>query len=165
MNIKRQGLATVNLLRLKSPDYRSRSEYRKKGHYRQNTGTVELKVKPTLDGPPKLENNWEYLRSLSDVGRVPGFEAVLPSQMDLDRAWPGEKGLMAAVLRDAIHVYTIGIRGTHGRARRMAADAADWMLNQDERWPFSFANICLVLGLDIGVVRAKVLGPADTRKC
>lgn len=43
----------------------------------------------------------------------------------------------------------------HGRIH---ADAEAWFLEQDERYAFSFVDICAVLGLDVGMVRSAVLG-------
>ena len=160
MNRKSIGLATVNTLSLSDPSapYRRRSDYRRKGHYQQRSGNVELKVKPSMQAPMQFENQWDYLRALAEGGRVPSVETVLPIQLEIGSGWRQEQKLMAAVLYNAIRDYSL--RFTTRRGRRIAQEAETWMLSQDERWPFSFVAICAALNLDVGVVRARVLGPA-----
>jgi hypothetical protein len=80
--------------------------------------------------------------------------AVLPEQFyssstgkDSER---GEVALMRAVLEDAINCFQ---RGAGPSPDRMAKDAERWLFSDDARWPFSFVNICTVLGLNSEYLR------------
>ncbi|MEX0804088.1 MAG: hypothetical protein WD688_12350 [Candidatus Binatia bacterium] len=69
-----------------------------------------------------------------------------------------EKKLMVAVMQDAISYLKKPdrARSEEGKAEaaRLRAEALRWILNEDERYLFSFNNICEELGMD----------PARTRK-
>jgi hypothetical protein len=75
---------------------------------------------------------------------------LLPSQVPvaLDGvAVTGVKGLMIAVLEDAISCLGVG-SAAGARARLQAVAAAKWIRSRDASWPFSFQAICDVLSLD-----------------
>ena len=57
---------------------------------------------------------------------------------------------MRAVLEDAVNCFqrTAGPGSEH-----VAKDAERWLFSNDTRWPFSFINICGVLGLNAEYVR------------
>lgn len=79
----------------------------------------------------------EHMSPLAGLGRLPG-NGSLP---------PGETALMRAVLEDAIICY-LG----HAKRRRidpqiLAREAEYWLLSHDLESPFSFENVCGVLGL------------------
>ena len=80
--------------------------------------------------------------------------AVLPEQFyglsggaDSGR---GEIALMRAVLEDAVNCFQ---KASGPNAGRIAKDAEKWLFNDDTRWPFSFVNICAVLGLNAEYIR------------
>jgi hypothetical protein len=82
--------------------------------------------------------------------------AVLPEQFS-SPAKPsrarGEVALMHAVLEDAVHCFQ-NLSGAPGkRSQRLAKEAESWFFSDDTRWPFSFVNICAVLGLDPEYIR------------
>lgn len=83
--------------------------------------------------------------------------AVLPEQFFSPAEKPqkvrGEVALMAAVLEDAIACFQNGALAPGRRARRLGKEAEDWLFSDDLRWPFSFVNICAVLGLEPGCIR------------
>jgi hypothetical protein len=84
-------------------------------------------------------------------------ELFLPEQLDAPRAdslISGERALMLAILEDAIRCAQAPQKG---RAR-MARDAQNWMRSRDQRWPFSFVNICETLEIPPDRLRAAVLG-------
>jgi hypothetical protein len=60
---------------------------------------------------------------------------------------------MRAVLDDALRCYQGRVVRTTRRARRLAQEAEAWLFDNDERWPFSFVNVCRALGLDPDYVR------------
>jgi hypothetical protein len=79
-----------------------------------------------------------------------------------------EKALLIALLEDAIHEYRKygRARGREGQAR--LHEAADWIMDDDESWIFSFKNVCELLGLDPEYIRRgvrdrKAIGAGEQR--
>jgi len=68
-----------------------------------------------------------------------------------------EKLLMVAVLEDAIDCYQRYAASRRRKWQRVFADAETWFMEEDGDWLFSFANICAVLGLSPGFIRAGLL--------
>jgi hypothetical protein len=92
--------------------------------------------------------------------------AVLPAQMfgdaRMNDATSGPRALMLAVLEDAVRCIEGGRWRSHYRARRLAAEAEAWVRCKRREWPFSFVNICEVLGFDVDTMRAHLLtSPRD----
>jgi hypothetical protein len=83
--------------------------------------------------------------------------AVLPEQFrgltGMTSAVGGEIALMRAVLGEAIECFQKHADGSSRRTRRLVGEAEQWFLADDIRWPFSFVNICTVLGLNAEYVR------------
>jgi hypothetical protein len=77
------------------------------------------------------------------------FEVVLPVQFfrGTRGALQPERRLMLAVLEDAVVRYR---RDPHGRDGH---ESALWFASEDTSWPYSFTNVCDVLGLDRRAVR------------
>ena len=74
----------------------------------------------------------------------------------------GPRALMLAVLEDAVRCIEEGRWRRHFRARRLAAEAEAWVRCERREWPFSFVNICEVLGFDVDAMRAHLLtSPRD----
>lgn len=73
------------------------------------------------------------------LGRVGGG---LPTQATS----AGIRGLMLAVLEDGIRSFL-----STSRVRRDEAEA--WMTMREQNWPFSFVNVCQLLGLEPSAVR------------
>lgn len=79
---------------------------------------------------------------------------VLPAQFFVPREYnQPEKRLMNAVLENALVCFEKGryIKSEH--ARRLSEEAREWFFSDDSRWPFSFGNICVALGLNVGCAR------------
>jgi hypothetical protein len=69
---------------------------------------------------------------------------------------------MLAVLEDAVRCIEEGRWRSHFRARRLASEAEAWVRCERREWPFSFVNICEVLGFDVDAMRAHLLtSPRD----
>ena len=88
--------------------------------------------------------------------------AVLPEQFH-DRTSRtgtvrGEVELMRAVLFDAVECFRKYTGQPCRDARRRAYEAAQWLFADDVHWPFSFVNICAVLGLNPAYVRRGLRG-------
>jgi hypothetical protein len=85
------------------------------------------------------------------------LDAVLPEQVYADplsaRVGGPEASLMRAIMEDAIvcFQYQFYIPGT--RAQRLAREAEKWFFSDDTEWPFTFVNICTVLGFNPEYIR------------
>jgi hypothetical protein len=69
----------------------------------------------------------------------------------------GELALMYAVLEDALRCFQVQFLSNSPQARRQAREAEEWFFNDDPYWPFSFMNICAMLGLEPGYIRSGLL--------
>jgi len=77
--------------------------------------------------------------------------ANLPSQRARERL--PEISLLAAIFEDAVRCVR---RTRGGLTHRDSSEAADWIASRRSDWPFSFVNVCDLLGLDADVVRASL---------
>lgn len=68
----------------------------------------------------------------------------------------GEVALMRAVLEEALECFQKQCLKSGRRAQRLANEAEEWIFSDEESWPFSFVNICAVLGLEPGYIRLKL---------
>jgi hypothetical protein len=59
-----------------------------------------------------------------------------------------EIALMRAVLDDALTCYQKQFVTKGRRVQRLAKEAGDWFFSDEERWPFSFVNVCRALGIE-----------------
>ena len=86
---------------------------------------------------------------------------ILPAQMSVGVRWNGDtsgpRALMLAVLEDTVYCIERGRRRRGFRARRLGADAEAWVRSDSRDWPFSFVNICEVLGFDADRFRKRLL--------
>src|SRR5262249_10020480 len=86
---------------------------------------------------------------------------VLPAQMSVGARWNGDtsgpRALMLAVLEDAVRCIEEGRRRRSFHARRRAVEAEAWVYCNRRDWPFSFVNICDVLGFDADAFRRRLL--------
>lgn len=86
--------------------------------------------------------------------------AVLPEQFYNPPARTttgrGEVALMRAVLEEAVECFQKQFVKSGRRAQRLAREAEEWIYADEVRWPFSFVNICAVLGLDPDYIRLKL---------
>jgi len=90
---------------------------------------------------------------------------LLPSQLPTGGGAGGspEVRLIVAILDDAVHSI-LQYAGTVGsRESREFLEARRWLLDDDRDWPFAFANVCEVLGLNADAVRERLF-PEHTRR-
>ncbi len=66
----------------------------------------------------------------------------------------GERRLMLAVLEDAVFCYQSYALSRDARRKFEFSEAKSWIENDDRDWPFSFENICAVLGFDPECLRS-----------
>jgi len=95
-----------------------------------------------------------FLYDLTAASRLLPPAAVLPEQFHGSpvsrNATRGEVALMRAILEDAIDCFQ-KVGRTYDQ--RLTRDAERWLFADDHHWPFSFVNICAVLGLNAGYIR------------
>lgn len=94
---------------------------------------------------------------------------VLPEQFFAEFSKrPGidsERRLMLAVLEDAVYCFQRYALARDPRGTFEFEEARRWIDSADREWPFSFENICDVLGLDTGYIREglRKQGPRSVR--
>jgi hypothetical protein len=108
---------------------------------------------------------------------LPETGDILPEQFhdrSQDHRVLGEKGLMLAVLEDAIRCYQKHAHSTGPRGMRLFEETCVWMSEGASDWPYSFENICSELDIDtnrlcLALVRWRDSNQAPTptlrRKC
>ncbi|HEX9442984.1 MAG TPA: hypothetical protein VGA73_02645, partial [Candidatus Binatia bacterium] len=64
-----------------------------------------------------------------------------------------EKSLMLAVLEDALGSYQKYFTSRGGRGMRLFRETEEWIFREDSNRPFSFSNICEVVGFDPEYIR------------
>lgn len=67
-----------------------------------------------------------------------------------------ERRLRLAVLEDAIRYFQRYAGSTDGREQALYEDAVEWLSSRDRTEPYSFENVCDVLGLDADYVRGRL---------
>ncbi len=79
---------------------------------------------------------------------------VLPVQFfsRRERDWGGEQRLMAAILEDAVAIYSKPPPQA-SKARQILRETERWLRSNDRSWTFSFLRICEMLGLEPTAVR------------
>ena len=88
---------------------------------------------------------------------------VMPVQFHAAPATSPEKRLMLAVLDDALDIYRKHAHAPGRRWRRSVAETESWLFSDDTSWPFSFVNVCQMLGIDVDWLRMQ-LRQADGRE-
>lgn len=92
-----------------------------------------------------------------EADHAPWSAAVLPEQFFPlpSNAHTGrpEVSLMRAVLEDAVNCFQYRFQATGRRNQRLAQEAEAWFFNNGKEGPFTFLNICTVLGLDPQYIR------------
>jgi len=68
-----------------------------------------------------------------------------------------EKRLMLAVLEDALVCFQKHFSSRGGRGLRLFRETEEWIFRGDNGQPFSFANICEVVGFDAEYMRQGLL--------
>ena len=98
-----------------------------------------------------------FLSDVSVASKTLPPAAVLPEQFHRPQKSAdvrgGEAALMQAVLDDALACFQKQFTAKGRRAQRLGTEAEEWFFSDDTHWPFSFVNICAVLGLDPEHVR------------
>lgn len=84
-------------------------------------------------------------------------DTLLPAQYFAAFAREGglvrERRLMLAILQDAVECYQKYALARDPRGRLLFDDAQEWIESEEREWPFSYENICEVLGLNPEYIR------------
>jgi hypothetical protein len=89
-------------------------------------------------------------------GRMRQLDTILPEQFCSwreQRGWTGEQRLMAAILVDALAVYSRTAMPGTADAGRVLRQTQRWLLSNDRTSTCSFLRVCEVLGLEPDAVR------------
>ncbi len=83
---------------------------------------------------------------------------LLPSQTVSRRtlARMPEMRLVAAMFDDAVECIVGNVAARCGTRRREFVEARDWLWDDTRGWPFAFANVCDLLGLEASAVRKRL---------
>ncbi len=65
----------------------------------------------------------------------------------------GEVALRQAVLADALLCFQKYAFSQRRTGQRLYREAKEWIFSDEQRWPFSFVNVCAALNLDPDYVR------------
>ena len=114
-----------------------------------------------------LRTDWGDGRDVDGWGSGTVPETVLPVQLfgHVRGLWQPEKRLMLAVLENALLPLLRNPARRHGRRverRPLTAEVKAWIASDAQGWPFSFLNICHVLGFDEDALRAALLRKATS---
>jgi hypothetical protein len=82
-------------------------------------------------------------------------DVVLPAQFASRRGnrADGERHLVLAILEDAVNCFRDHLLAKRESDRRLFREAEEWIMADDQRFPFSFLEICQILGIDPEYVR------------
>jgi hypothetical protein len=103
---------------------------------------------------PAREERMNGLRNETEErggGKLLEPNTILPIQFFSQRGtsrWTGEQRLMAAILEDAIAVYSKSSAPKGSKARQVLRETERWLRSRDRTWTFSFLRVCEMLSLD-----------------
>lgn len=90
-------------------------------------------------------------------GRLFQPDVMLPSQYSVRIRGRGpqeaEFNLVLALLEDAIHCFKKYRFARPDGGHELYVEARDWFESTDRSWPFSFENVCMILGIDVDYLR------------
>jgi hypothetical protein len=89
-------------------------------------------------------------------GSLLKMDTILPEQffsLREQRGWSGEQRLMAAILVDALAVYSRAAEPRASEAGRVLRQTQRWLHSDDRTSTCSFLRVCEVLGLEPKAVR------------
>ena len=98
-----------------------------------------------------------FLRAESDNARSAHFSLPAAEPAGVT----AETGLAAGVLKQAARDLRRFRAATRGAKRELYLDAYSWITSYDSSWPYSFVNVCKLLGICPENVRAEVLADAS----
>ena len=95
-------------------------------------------------------------------------DIVLPTQffgaLQRKRYPSGEHRLLVAIIRDAVDCFQKHIHARDGKRRQLFVDAEEWINIEGDRSPFSFVNVCDMLGMNPDFVREGLVDGRDDER-
>jgi len=76
----------------------------------------------------------------------------------------GEHRLLIAIMQDAIECYQKHIHARDSKRRQLYIDAELWIIDLEDEGPFSFTNICELLGMNPEYLRLGLLDWRDRER-
>ena len=119
-------------------------------------------MKDVCPSPEEQSQALSFVVPSSPTGAVSSsavsYVAVIPAQFfSLPHCSDtGVAALMYAMLDDALQCFTKQFVESGRHDQCLAKEAEQWLFSNDDRWPFSFINVCLVLRIDPGYVRLQL---------
>ena len=115
-----------------------------------------------------MDGNERQSESVDDkVAHLFGPQTMLPDQffeeMRRDHFVDGERALMLAVLEDGIRCFQEHLRDPRSNPRLLSEEAEAWIRSDDDKWPFSFVNVCEALGINPPTLRKALLTWKESR--
>jgi hypothetical protein len=110
-------------------------------------GTMRARYRAMSRTARNKSSDADIRSTLAGIGRLVG-NGSLP---------PGETALMRAVLEDAIMCFLGRAKRRRIDARILSREAEHWIRSKDLESPFSFNNVCHVLGLCPESARKEIL--------
>jgi hypothetical protein len=98
-----------------------------------------------------------FLKAQSDNAHNPHFSVPAAEPAGVT----AEKGLAAGVLKQAARDLRRFRGAARGTKRELYLDAYSWITAYDFSWPYSFVNVCKLLGVCPENVRAEILADAS----
>lgn len=86
-----------------------------------------------------------------DVAALQQYGGVFSRSADMP-----ERKLFVAVLLSAIEDFRGGLRSPNHDTNSAFRKVEAWFFSRDDRWPFSFENVCAQLDLDADLIRARL---------
>lgn len=68
-----------------------------------------------------------------------------------------EQRLMLAVFEDAIRCFQKYVHAQDGKGKKLFQEAEEWISEENTDWPFSFEQICEVLGFGSNYLRKRLM--------
>ncbi|MCH8055941.1 MAG: hypothetical protein IH857_07310 [Deltaproteobacteria bacterium] len=95
------------------------------------------------------------------LARILEPDTFLPSQFygneGLPRHLEGERGLMLAILKDAVECLQKYREASSSSGKELYQNALEWVEDKSTGWLFTFTNICDLLGFDPDYLRKSLL--------
>jgi hypothetical protein len=98
---------------------------------------------------------------MESPGQLFESDVIAPEQFlevfSRSRSLEPEQELMLAILADAIECVLKYLNEPIPARAKLFGEAHDWLFDQDEREPFSFINVCEILGIDPSYLRRGIM--------
>ena len=90
--------------------------------------------------------------------RTDACAAYVPEQfftpaLESHARWNGDRRLLLAVLKSAVHEFCKYRHSDTRRGKRLLQEAEEWFWSSDRTWLYSFESICLYLDLEPNTIR------------